>query len=236
MTHSMCPLKRLPSLQALVAVGSGPVCPPVPCQHTGGHLWPWDLVSPGPNSPGTRLCLTLSLGSGGSQLGGSGVPEPRGHSVSPPILGTSGSKRPGPGGTRGHFLPLPGPKVSSQTPKNSRELVFSLLLRHCLRAGPPHLVSSGGIQAPDPTRWVSPCPGWDTLQDTAPQGETDDLFPGQVPREPEPPLPPTRMALEGTKRAGAVPCPPTFLSVGVPNLHGPSPHMRSQAPPEMVGP
>lgn len=61
-----------------------------------------------------------------------------------PILGTLGSKWPGLGGTRAQFLPLPGPKVSSQTPKNSRELVFSLLPPALPRAGPPRLVSPGG--------------------------------------------------------------------------------------------
>lgn len=152
-TRSMSP-PRLPSLQAPVAAGSGPARPPVPSPCAGAHLWLWDLVSPAPQLPGDTPPPAPSPGSRGSQRGEAGVPEPHGCSTSPPILGTSGSKCPGPGGTRGHFLPLPGPKVSSQTPKNSRELVFSHLPPALPLSGTPLPCVPGGDR--HPTGWVSP--------------------------------------------------------------------------------
>lgn len=78
--------------------------------------------------------------------------------------------------------------------------MFSLLPPALPPGRTPCLLSQQG----DRHRFVPP-PQWDTPRDTAPCGNTDELLPGQVAQEPEPPI--TPLVLGVTKRAGTVPCP-----------------------------
>ena len=223
-----CPPPRLPSLRAPVAVGSRPARPPVPSQHAGGHLWPWDSVSPARRPPGVRLLPAPVPRQRRVPAGGIGCPQAPWPQHVPPSWGHRGQSdqvREGRGDTFSLSL---APRCHRRCPKIAGSSCLASSRQHCLRAGPPRLASLGGTgtgrrRMGVPPPWLGPAghgsPG------------KDNLFLGQVPREPEPPLTPTRMALGGTKRAGAVPRPLTLLGVGVPNLHSPGPHTRSQAPP-----
>lgn len=147
-----CPTGRPAGLGCHSSRGDEPPVPPCPCQRCPEVTAPGVLGSKCPQ-PRAKPLLGLPtwgwltprghIQGEGRAWGGSGTSCPiSAHGVwglggrcwvSPsPCTAqrwASGTKPPGLGETQGHSVPFPGPKVSLQTPKNSRGLKFSLLPR-----------------------------------------------------------------------------------------------------------